>query len=151
MPLELSVWRINDGIEKMEFSPLDLESRLQDILAKDISIADPNLMVIGCEVPTAYDNRIDILAINRDGHLVVFELKRDKTPRDIVAQVLDYGSWVKTLHNEDIARIFSDFQRKYTKKEKEVSIDEAFCARFHIKEMPDELNELHELVVVASS
>ena len=40
---------------------------------------------------------IDLLAIDADGNLHVLELKRDKTPRDVVAQVLDYGSWVTTL------------------------------------------------------
>jgi hypothetical protein len=150
MPLELSVWRISDGLDKMVFAPLDLEARLQDILVKDISIADPNLMVIGNEVITGYGNRIDILAINRDGHLIVFELKRNKTPREIVAQVLDYGSWVRTLHNEDIAKIFSEFQRTQAQGENELSIDEAFCKRFNVKEMPDELNEEHQLVIVAS-
>lgn len=151
MPLELSVWRIDDGVEKMEFVSLNLEDRLQEILANDISIADPNLMVIGREVQTAFDKFIDILAINRDGNIVVLELKRDKTPRDIVAQVLDYGSWVKTLHNEDIIRIFSDYQRKYAKDEKEVSIEDAFRSQFNMKVMPDELNESHELVIIASS
>lgn len=151
MPLELSVWRIDEDLEKMEFIPLDLESRLEEILAKDISIADPNLMVIGREVPTSYDNRVDILAINRDGHIVVLELKRDLTPRDITAQVLDYGSWVKNLHNEDIVRIFADYQKKFKESESEISLDEAFCKYFGLKQMPDELNEEHELIIVASN
>ena len=66
MPLELSVWRIDSKLEKMEFSPLDLESRLQEILANDISIADPYLMEIGREVQTGFDKKIDILAINQE-------------------------------------------------------------------------------------
>ena len=150
MPLELSVWRIDDRVEKMDFTPLNLESRLQEILASDITIADPNLMIIGREVPTGFNNFIDILAINRDGHIIVLELKRDKTPRDIVAQVLDYGSWVRNLKDDGIARIFADYQRKYGSGKKEQSIDEAFCAKYALKEMPDELNEAHELVIVAS-
>jgi hypothetical protein len=151
MPLELSVWRIDDQVKKMDFTPLDFESRLQDILANDITIADPNLMIIGREVPTAFNNFIDILAINRDGHVIVLELKRDKTPRDIVAQILDYGSWVRNLDDNDIARIFADYQRKYVTVKGEQSIDEAFCDRYGLKEMPDELNEAHELVIVASN
>lgn len=76
MPLELDIWRLDNGLNKVVFQPLDLESRLQEILAKDISIADPNLMVIGREVKTNFDKRVDILAINRDGNLVVLELNR---------------------------------------------------------------------------
>lgn len=150
MPIEVAVWRIDAGVEPMEFVPLDFESRLQDILAKDVSIADPNLMLVGREVSTAYNSKIDLLALNRDGDLVVIELKRDKTPRDIVAQVLDYASWVRTLHSDEIARIFSSFQQKYHPGQTEESIDEAFCKRFGLKEMPEELNESHELIIVAS-
>jgi len=142
MPLELSVYRIDKNIKKIDFIPLDFESRLQEILANDISIADPNLMVIGREVKTDYAKRIDILAINRDGGLVVIELKRDRTCRDIVAQLLDYGSWVRGLDNDDIARIYTEYKDK--------SIDEAFCEYFHVRQIPDELNETHELVIVAS-
>ena len=101
MPLELGIWRIDQSVKQMEFAALDLESRLQEILAKDISIADPNLMVIGREVKTSFDKRVDLLAINRDGNLVVIELKRDKTPRDIVAQTLEYGAWVRELDDDD--------------------------------------------------
>jgi RecB family endonuclease NucS len=41
---------------------------------------------------TSYGKRIDILAIDAEGTLYVLELKRDQTPRGIVAQLLDYGS-----------------------------------------------------------
>jgi hypothetical protein len=152
MPLELGVWRIdgNDGPQPVTFQPLDLESRLQSILADDITIADPNLMVIGREVRAHADNRIDILAIDRDGRLVILELKRDKTPRDIVAQALDYGHWVRELGNDEIARIFNDYMSRHHPDRSEVSLDQAFCEWFNATEMPDELNESHELVIVAS-
>jgi RecB family endonuclease NucS len=39
--------------------------------------------------------RIDLLCINGDGDIVIVELKRDKTPREITAQALDYASWVQ--------------------------------------------------------
>jgi RecB family endonuclease NucS len=109
MAIEIGIWRIDKELTPVEYSKLDLESRLQDILCNDISIADPNLMVIGREVLTAYGKRIDILAINRDGHLVVIELKRDRTPRDIVAQTLEYGSWIRNLENDEIAQIYSHY------------------------------------------
>ena len=150
MPVELGIWRIDQSVKQMQFIALDLESRLQDILANDISIADPNLMVIGCEVKTSFDKRIDLLAINRDGNLVVIELKRDKTPRDIVAQTLEYGAWVRELEDDDIARIFDDYQKKHHPERAGDSIDKAFCKHFGISQIPDQLNENHELVIVAS-
>lgn len=64
------------------------EGQLEEILAEDIRIVSPNWMVIGRQVPTGYGTYIDLLCIDRDGHLVVIELKRDMTPREVVAQVL---------------------------------------------------------------
>ena len=151
MPLELGIWRIDSNLQRMQISSLELESRLEDILHQDITIAAPNWMVIGRQVPTDYGKFIDLIAIDPDGNLVVLELKRDKTYRDIVAQALDYGSWIRELRNEDIARIFEEFNKKYHPERSDTSINDAFCQRFSVKELPDELNESHELVIVASS
>ena len=149
MPLELGVWRINDGLKPVEFGALDLEARLEDILDSHISIVHPHWLVIGRQVRTDHGLFIDLLAINRDANLVVLELKRDKTYRDIVAQVLDYGSWVRELKDDRIAQIFDDYQKRWHKNDILLSIDDAFQKKFGIP-MPDELNAAHELVVVAA-
>jgi hypothetical protein len=151
MPLELGIWRIDSGLQQVEAISLDLESRLEDILHKDISIASPNWMVIGRQVLTNFGKYVDLLAIDPDGQLIVLELKRDKTYRDIVAQTLDYGSWVRALRNEDIARIFDEFLKKYHPDQATRAINDVFCERFGVKQMPEELNDAHQLVIVASS
>lgn len=152
MPLEIGVWGIDNGkCQKVPVVSLNEEGRLEDYLDADISIASPNWMVIGRQVLTAFGNYIDLLAIDRDGNLVVIELKRDKTPRDVVAQVLDYASWVRKLTAEHIGEIFHSYMAKYHPAQKSMSIDEVFRSRFQVKDMPETLNERHELVVVASS
>jgi hypothetical protein len=149
MPLELGVWRIDDDVVSVEFASLDIEARLEQILDKNIGIASPNWLVIGRQVHTDYGQSIDLLAIDRDANLVVLELKRDKTYRDIVAQVLDYGSWVRELKDEKIAQIFDEYQKRWHNEEKPISIDEAFKNKFGVA-VPDEMNLTHELVIVAS-
>jgi hypothetical protein len=151
MPVEIGVWRIDQGVEAVHSVPLDFESRLEDMLEQDIAIASPDWMVIGRQVKTSLDKRIDLLAINGNGDLIVLELKRDKTYRDIVAQTLDYGSWIKTLRDDDIARLYSEYRSSKYPAAQDKSLDEAFCERFSVREMPDELNSSHELVIVASS
>jgi len=151
MPLELGVWRIDNGLSKVETESLDLEERLEDFLDRDISIVSPNWLVIGRQVRTDYGGYIDLLAMDGDANLVILELKRDRTPRDVVAQLLDYGAWARNLKDEDIAQIFDGYQREYHKDRKVMSLDEAFAQRFVVDEMPEELNESHQLVVVASA
>lgn len=150
MPLELGVWRIDGGVKPVDFGSLDMESRLEDILDANIGIASPNWLVIGRQVRTDHGLFIDLLALDRDANIVVLELKRDKTYRDIIAQVLDYGSWVRDLKDDRIALIFDEYQKRWRKDLPLVSIDDAFRKRFCIP-MPDEMNSAHELVVVASS
>jgi hypothetical protein len=36
MPIEVGIWRIGDSPEKIDFSEMDTEKRLEDVLASDI-------------------------------------------------------------------------------------------------------------------
>ena len=150
MPIEIALWRMGQTPERVAFSALDEEKHLESLLASDLSILDPNLLLIGRQVPTIYGKFIDLLAIDREGNLVVIELKKDKTPRDVVAQLLDYGSWVKTLDDTDIAGIYEKFMDKRDGAPSSISLDAVFCERFGVTAMPETLNEAHELLVVAT-
>ncbi|GAJ05486.1 unnamed protein product, partial [marine sediment metagenome] len=150
MPLELGIWRIDQDLTRINVSSLDQEERLEEFLDKDISIASPNWMVIGRQANTDYGKYVDLLAIDRDGNLIIIELKKNKTPREVVAQLLDYASWVKELKDEDIAGIYETYVRKYHPEKANILLDESFCKRFNLQEMPEALNESHQLVIVAS-
>src|SRR3546814_10552761 len=62
----------------------------------------PGRAGIGREVTIENGGRIDILAIDREGDLSIIELKRDRTPREVIAQVLDYASWVAGLTTKQV-------------------------------------------------
>ena len=151
MPLELGVWRIDGAPWEVAAVPLSLEDRLEDLLAGDLSVASPNWMLIGRQVPTDHGGFVDLLAIDADGRLIVLELKRDKTPRDIVAQALDYGSWVRTVGDDEVPRIYERFREKYRAEAPAKSFDDAFRERFGVTDLPEELNAGHDLVIVASA
>jgi hypothetical protein len=101
------------------------------------------LLVLGRQVATPHGKFIDLLAMDSDGSLHIVELKRDRTPRDVVAQVLDYASWVSSLGGESIRDVF----RRYRPVEE---FDAAFDNAFG-QGPPDDLNEEHHLMIVASS
>ena len=144
MPTEIKLWRI-DGEHPVTISQkkLALESRIEEWIRQDIGLISDDLLVIGQQVSTDYGGSIDLLAIDSDGNLVVLELKRDKTPRDIVAQVLDYASWVQGLGPAYIVEIANDFLKSNT-------FEQAFKDKFQA-EIPDVLNERHRMYIVASS
>jgi hypothetical protein len=142
----MQVWNI-DGTVLHRIAPETLKSerQLQDWLENDIGLLDTRLLVIGREVPTGHGGRIDVLAIDEDGDLSMIELKRDRTPRDVIAQALDYASWVAGLDAPSIYAIADSYWRA-----RGTSFSEEFVRRFNIA-VPERLNATHQIVIVASS
>jgi len=145
MPEEVKIWKIMDGdrLKEIRRTKLDLENRLEQWLENDISIISNNLLIIGRQVRTEFGGEIDLLCLERNGDAVVVELKRDKTPRDVVAQVLDYGSWVNDLSNDKISEIANEYLGDNG------PLEEAFKHKFN-EEIPEVLNENHKLLIIAS-
>jgi hypothetical protein len=108
MPIEMKIWKIADQPQLLSFEPMQSEAKLEKLLMQDIRILSPHLFLIGSQVITSYGKFIDLMALDDEGNIVVIELKRDKTPRDAVSQLLDYASWVKGLVYEDVERIYSE-------------------------------------------
>lgn len=144
MAVEMAIWRMTDaGPHELAPSPLKLEQRLEDMLADDPGMCGIDLFIIGRQVRTAHGGYIDLLALDSDGRAHVLELKRDRTPRDVVAQTLDYGSWVKDLSLEELEQIYLDHYGD------ETTLDEAFAERFG-SSLPDVVNADQQFTIVAS-
>ncbi len=142
MPIELGIWKLGNKLEKVSFSAIESEQKLEDTLVQDISILSTGLMLIGRQIPTAQGKFIDLLAIDIEGNLSVIELKKDRTPREAVAQLLDYASWVHTLSYEDIINIYSD-------KNGGDEFEKGFANTFD-GNPPDEINKELKLILVAA-
>ncbi|MDO3377316.1 hypothetical protein [Geoalkalibacter halelectricus] len=142
MPVEIGLWRLGARPEKLTVSSPDAESVLENALEQDLSIVDGGLMLIGRQVPTSYGKLIDMLAMTAAGDLVVIENKKARTAREVVAQVLDYASWVESLSYDEIASIYS---QKNSGKKLEEAFDDAFGTS-----LPEQVNQSHEMIIVAS-
>ena len=138
------MWRIGATAVPVDRSALAHEKLLEDILGDDIGLLGlPNqLLVVGRQV-TDYGGRIDLLCVDQDGNLSVVEIKKDRTPREVVAQAMDYGYWVCDLGYDDIRGIFARYREG-------ADFDEAFRATFQL-EPPETINGEHQLVIVASA
>ena len=146
MPIEVGIWRIDSAdVTRVASSKLANESRLEDILEQDISILGLDvLLIIGRQVMTDFGKRIDLLAVDSQGEIYAIELKRDRTPREIVAQLLDYGSWIRDL---DLERLSELYARNAANGG--TSFGDAFLERFG-ETVPETLNDGHQLIIVAS-
>lgn len=139
----MKLWRVVQETELKELptSSLEAEYILEDWIAKDSSLLGMELLMIGRQVTTDFGGRIDLLAIDRQGDITIIELKRDRTPRDIVAQVLDYASWIRRLSYKDLDSIASAYIKK--------DLSSAFV-EFFDEAIPENINVNHKMLIVAS-
>ncbi len=143
MTMKQAVWKVGARPVALSADRLATESLLEEMIVADISILSPDWMLIGRQIKTSQSGIPDLLAIARDGSLVLIELKRDRTPRDVIAQALDYAAWVERLAADEIAGIYSRYSNGG-------SLTSAFNERFNATLEDDMLNASHQVVVVAS-
>ncbi len=143
MPIQQSIWKVGDKPTPLSPSRLANEQMLEGMIEQDPSILSGEWMLIGRQVETSYGGRIDLLAIAPDGSLVLIELKRDRTPRDVIAQALDYASWVDLLTPETIAGIYQRFSNGG-------DLGEEFKQRFGAELEEEALNQSHQITIVAA-
>lgn len=107
---EIKLWKLACGpaerpkavaVEKV--AETTTEQLLEDVFASAPDLLLPNLLLIGRQTETA-GGPLDLLGVDEDGHLVVFELKRGNLTRDAVAQAIDYGSYLASLEPKDLCR-----------------------------------------------
>lgn len=144
MPIRTALWRVGHQPQPLAESSLSKEQLLEDMIVAVPRLLSDEWMLIGRQEDTGLGGRIDLLAIAPDGSLVLIELKRDSTPREAVAQALDYASWVEKLRAEDIAAIYGRFASGK-------SLAEDFRQRFGQALDEDALNQNHQIIIVAAS
>lgn len=142
MTFRMDLWKVDGtGLHPIPTTTLDVEQRLQNWLAADPGLSGLDLLIIGREVKTEHGGRVDLLALDSDANTVILELKRGLTPRDVVAQVLDYATWIRSLSFADLDGLC----HRYTGQ----PLATAFPARFDTP-LPETINEEHTLVIVAA-
>jgi hypothetical protein len=150
MPIKQQLWSIGQEIQEINEISLTSEDELEDILAKRIEILNPRWLIIGRQVLTGFNKRIDLLAIDGSGNLIVIELKKNKTSRDVVAQGIDYASWIKKISLGQLELIFKAYQTIYLKTNIPISLNQALKENFSITFEEDEINNAHQIIIVAS-
>ena len=143
MPIQHAIWQVGQQPTQLTSSKLASEALLEDMIVRDPRILSPEWMLVGRQEITTFGGRIDLLAIAPDGSLVLVELKRDRTPREIVAQALDYASWVAELGAEHITQIYARFKPGQ-------SLEADFKQRFGTTLDEESLNHAHQIIIVAA-
>lgn len=113
------IYKINtseNSIEQVKentFGELSFKERehLQEWIAKNPESLNEELLIVQKEFAGFDDTneRLDLLALDKDGNLVIIENKLDDTGRDVVWQALKYTSYCSTLTTEQIIKIYQSY------------------------------------------
>ena len=100
-------------LEERRFADLKLRERehLQEWLAHTPEALGEELLVIQKEFDGFADTRerLDLLALDKEGRLVVIENKLDDSGRDVVWQALKYAAYCSNLTQKDIPAIYQKY------------------------------------------
>jgi hypothetical protein len=145
----------NDVAQRVRSEDIDYEQSFENWLENTPSLlfddddASERLLWIGRQSTASVGDSTkypDLIGIDADGDLVIVELKKGKTPRDVVAQILEYASWGHDLSYDDLNNMYL----QYT-EEPIVSLIEAHSALFEPEVDLEEshFNRKQKLFIVA--
>ncbi len=100
-------------VEECSFSDLGMSERynLQEWIAKEPSSLGEELLIIQKEFDGFSDTRerLDLLALDKLGNLVIIENKLDDSGRDVTWQAIKYASYCSSLTKQDIIEIYQRY------------------------------------------
>lgn len=102
-------------VKEVEFSAHGIKEvvHIQEWIAADPDILEPGLLIIEKEFRN-FDkvrDRVDLLAVDRRGALVVIELKRDDSGDDVHWQALKYASYFREAGREKIVETLAGYKK----------------------------------------
>ena len=98
-------------IPKTSFKALSLKERfdIQEWIENTPEILGEDLLIIGKELVLPSGKRLDLLAVDKQGSLVVIELKRDDSGSDIEWQAIKYVSYCSSFSQDEIYNYFAEY------------------------------------------
>lgn len=108
-------------LEERKFSDLKLRERehLQEWLADMPEALGEELLIIQKEFDGFADTRerLDLLALDKEGRLVIIENKLDDSGRDVVWQAIKYAAYCSNLKKSEIVEIYQKYLDRYANSE----------------------------------
>lgn len=141
------------SLERKSFFELNFKERanLQEWIDKNPDILGENLLIIQKEFDGFVDTneRLDLLALDADGNLVVIENKLDDSGRDVAWQALKYVSYASSLSKAEIRDIYQKYLDAYRHGESAVENLQSFFNNSEFDEL--QLNTGDQRIILVSA
>lgn len=100
-------------LKKRTFSDLKFKERehLQEWIANNPKTLGEDLLIIQKEFNgfNETNERLDLLALDKFGNLVIIENKLDDSGKDVTWQIIKYASYCASLKKQEIIKIYQDY------------------------------------------
>ncbi len=149
MPIRHAVWTVGASPAPLREGRLGTEATLEAMILAAPALLSDQWMLVGQQEDTGAGGRVDLLALAPDGTLILIELKRGRTPREVVAQALDYGAWVEGLDAAAVGRLYAGFRQRHGVAGADLAHD--FRERFRTPLDETAVDGRHQLVIVAEA
>ena len=146
-----------DNMKRVPESELDTEANLEQRLVRTdgAQIGEVKVLYVARQESPGEGGIFDILGVDKRGNTVIVELKRDRAPRDIVAQALEYASEIRNVEYDYLDERYRGFLREeqgYADPAEMPTLRDAHAEYFDLDETLSEreFNDEQRLVVVGT-
>ena len=144
-----------EKIKQVTFSELGFRERghLQEWLEANPEALGEDFLIIQKEFSGFNDTneRLDLLALDKKGNIVIIENKLDDTGRDVTWQALKYASYCSTLTKEQIRNIYQQYLDKRGQGEEATNKLSEFFNNAEYEELTINISQSQRIVLVAGS
>lgn len=140
-------------IKDISFSEIGLKERkdLQEWIANNPDLLDEELLIIQKEFDGFNDTneRLDLMALDKKGNIVVIENKLDDSGKDVVWQALKYAGYCSSLNKENIKTIYQQYLIKCGKEGNAEDLITSFLDKSDFSEVELNQNLTQRIILVA--
>ena len=146
----IEMYKVNIHSKKLtklsltNFNEQHLKERydIQEWIEKTPDILGEDLLIIAKELKLPSGSRLDLLAIDKSARLVIIELKRNDSGKDIDWQAIKYTSYCSNFLVDEIVSIYASYLNT-DENEAKSKIEE------FIDEEPEKLNHSQRIILVS--
>ena len=118
---KIGLWDLENGKPKrLKEGSIQLEQNLENWIVSDPNFLREGLTIIGRQFVVS-GGKIDLLALDPNGRIIIIEIKRGMLRRKTIAQIIDYAASIDLMSEDELKNKVNDYLQSQN-----LSIEEVF-------------------------
>ena len=127
---KIGLWDLENGKPKrLKEGSIQLEQNLENWIVSDPNFLREGLTIIGRQFVVS-GGKIDLLALDPNGRIIIIEIKRGMLRRKTIAQIIDYAASIDLMSEDELKNKVNDYLQSQNLSIEEVlnniNIDDVF-------------------------